>query len=186
MTFSWPYRCLPLLLATLLLCACVQQPVAGLPGAETLQQKQVLTQQMEAHWKDASGSLLTILQVENGELDFFATTLLGQQMFHLHYDGMTPVLLARSDALPRSFRADYLLRDLLWALWPAARLRPALEKAGLMLNDTETTRTIHTRADKGGEVILIIQRAGPGLFHIENPRFGYILNLSPADTGEDP
>lgn len=185
MMLAWQRHFLPLLLA-MLLCACAQRPVAGLPGAEALQQKQVLTQQMEARWKDSSGSLLTILQVENGEVNFLATTLMGQEIFHVRYDGVSPVLVSRSDVLPRSFRADYLLRDLLWAQWPADSLRPALEKNGLMLSDTETTRTINARANKGGEVVLIIQRAGPGVFRIENPRFGYVLNLSPADTGANP
>lgn len=175
-----------LLLGSLFLAGCALRPAEGLPGKEALQENRVLTQQMEARWKDYSGSLLTILQVENGELDFFATTLLGQEVFHLHYNGMTPMLIRRSEALPRSFRADYMLRDLLWAQWPAARLRPSLEKAGLVLDETDATRTIHARADKGGQIMLIIQRAGPGMFRIENPRFGYVLDLSPVDTGENP
>lgn len=177
--------CLSLLL-TMLLCACAQRPLAGLPGAEALQQNQVLMQQLEARWKDYSGSLLTILQVENGKIDFLATSLMGQEIFHMRYDGVRPVLVSSSDALPRSFRADYLLRDLLLAQWPARSLQPGLEKAGLMLNENETTRTIHTRSDKDRQAILIIERASPGFFRIDNPRFGYVLNLSPADTGENP
>ncbi|MCC6201043.1 MAG: DUF3261 domain-containing protein [Moraxellaceae bacterium] len=176
----------PFLLGTLLLTGCALQPAEGLPGKEALEEPRTLTQQIEARWKDSSGSLLTILQVENGELDFLATTLLGQEVFHLHYNGVTPILLSHSDTLPRHFRADYLLRDLLWGLWPATSLRPALERAGLVLDDSDATRTIHARADKGGRVVLSIQRRGQGIFHIENPRFGYVLDLSPANTGEKP
>ena len=164
-----------------MLGACAQRPVAGLPGADALQEKRVLVQQTEARWQHFSGSLLTILQSGDGEIDFLATTLLGQEVFHLHYDGVKPVLLSRSDALPRNFRADYLLRDLLWAQWPADSLRPGLEKAGLELSESGSIREIHGPSKKGAQVLLVIQHSDSGSIHIENPSLRYTLDLSPAD-----
>lgn len=174
------------LLSTLALYGCAPPPVTGLPGPEAFREQRLLTQQMDIHWRDRSVSLLGIVQVENSALDFFVTTLLGQEMFHLRYDGRSTTLVSHSDTLPRRLRTEYLLRDLLWAQWPAADLQPRLANAGFVLNEDGPAREIRARAEAGGKVMLIIQRSASGGLRVENPRFGYVLELSPADGGETP
>jgi hypothetical protein len=151
--------------------------VQGLPNRDALRETRATTQQLEAHWKGYSGSLLCIITTHDGTLDFIATTLLGQEIFHLSYDGAVPRLLDHSTTLPRHFRADYLLRDLLWAQWPVAALASGLSKDDLTLHDVGNIREIR---DARNQVSLRITRDNQGGFHIENPRFGYVLDLSPV------
>lgn len=174
------------LVLALPLYGCAPPPVTGLPGPEAFQEQRLLTQQMDVHWRDRSVSLLGIVQIENSALEFFVTTLLGQEIFHLRYDGVSTTLVSHSDELPRRLRTEYLLRDLLWAQWPAASLQPRLTNAGFVLNDNGPTREIRAGADAGGKVILIAQRSAAGGLRIENPRFGYVLELSPVDGGDAP
>lgn len=171
-------RVIMLLCALAMLAGCSSAPVAGLPERQALQQPKEMTLQLEARWKNFSGSLLTVINADHGELDFFATTLLGQEVFYLHYDGEKPILLRRSDALPRSFRADYLLRDLMWAQWPAAELQPALGKAGIVLQASTTERRF---LDQQGNTLLRIEYDDKGGSHISNATQGYVLDLSRID-----
>lgn len=161
------------------LCACFwRPPITGLPGPEALRQNQQLIQQIDAHWQQQSGSVLAITEVDSGTLHLVATTLTGQEVLHISYDGFEPKLLSRVDELPRQLQAGYILRDMFWAQWPAEQLRNGLDLAGMTLVEDGHSREIR----HGNLVLLSVQRQGPGRFHIENPGYGYVLDINTIST----
>lgn len=170
-----------LALFALLSSACMwRPPITGLPGVEALQESRQLTQQIDAHWQDKSGSVLSVTEVDQGALDLVATTLTGQEVLHIHYDGHEPKLVSRMDGLPRQLQAGYILRDMFWAQWPAEQLRNGLALAGMELVEDGPRREIH----QGNKVLLKIVRTAPGAFHVENPGYGYTLDISTLDPGQ--
>lgn len=163
----------------LLLCvsACSLPPAKGLPVL-THPPALPLTQQLEVRWREHSFSFLLIQQGrqdQNG-LQVVATTLTGQQLFELAYDGKQVKVVQRVDEMKR-LPFDYLLRDVLWASWPLASVQAGVQPYGFSVQDQQQQRQISSQ----GRLLLDVQRDDTsGQLHAENKQAAYILDITPV------
>ncbi len=155
-------------------CAALLPAARGLPGPEALVQPLTRTQMLEAQFGEQSGSLLALTQVQDEQLLLVVTTLMGQPLFTLAYDGKTARIVEKAAEAPRRLRADYVLRDLLWSQWPAATLQGALSKAGYRLQEADGLRQIF----QGQTLLLSVRREPNAVLHVSNPQAGYSMTIT--------
>ncbi len=165
----------------LLLCvtACSLPPAKGLP-AFSLAPALPITQQLEVRWREHSFSFLLIQQGMPGQagLQVVATTLTGQQLFELAYDGKQLKVVQRVEEMKR-LPFDYLLRDVLWASWPAASVQAGIQPYGYLLQEQTTSQNQVSRQIRAaGKLVLDVQRDSSGQLHVENKQAGYVLDIT--------
>lgn len=158
--------------------ACSLPPAKGLPA---LSHPPVLplTQQLEVRWREHSFSFLLIQQGKQDQtgLQVVATTLTGQQLFELAYDGKQVRVVQRVDEMKR-LPFDYLLRDVLWASWPLASVQAGGQPFGYTVQDQQTRRQVGAQ----GRLVLDVQRDdSSGQLHVENKQAGYVLDITPVE-----
>jgi hypothetical protein len=163
----------------LLLCvtACSLPPAKGLPAFSHAPVLPV-TQQLEVRWREHSFSFLLIQQglPAQAGLQVVATTLTGQQLFELAYDGKQLKVLQHVEEMKR-LPFDYLLRDVLWASWPAASVQAGIQPYGYVLQEQADHRQIRA----AGKLVLDVQRGSSGQLHVENKQAGYVLDITQVE-----
>lgn len=176
---SMPLNCKLWLAGLLLLCvtACSLPPAKGLPALSQMPALP-LTQQLEVRWRAHSFSFLLIQQDLAGQagLQVVATTLTGQQLFELAYDGKQLKVVQRVEEMKR-LPFDYLLRDVLWASWPEASVQAGIQPYGYVLREQADRRQISA----AGKLVLDVQRDSSGQLHVENRQAGYVLDITPVE-----
>lgn len=169
----------------LLLCAtaCSLPPAKGLPALSQMPALP-LTQQLEVRWREHSFSFLLIQQGLPGQqagLQVVATTLTGQQLFALVYDGKQVKVLQRVEEMKR-LPFDYLLRDVLWASWPLDSVQAGIQPYGYTLQEQATGQNqISRQISAAGKLVLDVQRDSSGQLHVENKQAGYVLDITPVE-----
>lgn len=163
----------------LLLCmtACSLPPAKGLPAFSHAPVLPV-TQQLEVRWREHSFSFLLIQQglPAQAGLQVVATTLTGQQLFELAYDGKQLKVVQRVEEMKR-LPFDYLLRDVLWASWPVASVQAGIQPYGYVLQEQADRRQISA----AGKLVLDVQRGSSGQLHVENKQAGYMLDITQVE-----
>lgn len=174
-----------LLLGLLLLgvSACSLPPAKGLPALAAAPALPV-TQQLEVRWQQHSFSFLLIQQYlpQQAALQVVATTLTGQQLFELAYDGKQLKVVQRVEEMKR-LPFDYLLRDVWWASWPLASVQAGIQPYGYVLQEQALgqRQVVSRQISAAGKLVLDVQRDSSGQLHVENRQAGYVLDITPLE-----
>lgn len=161
-------------MALLSVQGCALAPATGLPHLNPVPAQLPSTDQLEIRWRQHSFSFLLIQQMlPQQRLQVVATTLMGQQLFELNYDGQQVKVIQRVDDMKR-LPFDYLLRDIMWASWPADHLKQVLAEKGYTLKEQNNERQILEH----GKIILHVERINSSQLHVENKQAGYILDMT--------
>jgi hypothetical protein len=162
---------------SLALAGCSVPAARGLPDLRYAPKTLPYTDQVEMRWREHSFSFLLTQQLTAGQqLQAIATTLMGQQLFALTYDGQQVKTIQRLDEFKR-VPVDYLLRDMLWATWPKSSLQQALPQQGFQLVVDHSQREVQQQA----KIILHSQHINDKEWHIENKQAGYQIDVSRLD-----
>lgn len=111
-----------------------------------------------------------LLEVDASEVRLMVQAL-GQTGVKLHWDGHE-LQQQRAAWLPPMVRAERVLDDLQFALWPAASIRGALPP-GWSLSETDGSRELR----KGETTWLVVAGVGTEHVQLENMAEGYRLNI---------
>ena len=172
------------LASVLLLCltACSLPPAKGLPVLNATVAVPA-SEQLEVRWREHSFSFLLMQQMQAGpdRLQVVATTLTGQQLFELAYDGKQVKVLQRVAEMQR-LPVDYLLRDILWASWPLASVQAGVRPYGYQVQEQGLQQgQLGRQISAKGKLILDVQRRADGVLHVENRQAGYVLDITPLE-----
>lgn len=116
-----------------------------------------------------------LLEVDAGEVRL-AVQAMGQTGVRLSWDGKA-LTQQRAPWLPPSVRAERVLDDLQFALWPADAIRAVLPP-GWTLREAGHVREL-LRDDT---VWLSVETGGDGRIHLDNRAEGYRLDIESVDT----
>lgn len=162
---------------SVVLVGCSVPVARGLPDLRFAPKTLPYTDQVEVRWREHSFSFLLTQQLTaDQQLQAIATTLMGQQLFALNYDGQRVKTIQRLDEFKR-VPVDYLLRDMLWATWPESSLQQVLPQQGFQLLVDHSQRQVKQQA----KIILHSQHINDKEWHIENQQAGYQIDVSRLD-----
>ncbi|MDV3470098.1 DUF3261 domain-containing protein [Stenotrophomonas sp. C3(2023)] len=174
-------RLISLLMMSLLLAACAgRQPRAlvELPplrlSPASLGTTLALQQQLQFTFGSHQRALDALLEVDDRQVRL-AVQAMGQTGVRMQWDGTT-LTQQRAPWLPPQVRAERVLDDLQFALWPTAAIAAALP-AGWQVDDDGRQRTLR----RNGTTWLRLQRHADGSLELENRAEGYALRIESAD-----
>lgn len=181
-----PLRWLLALWLVCLLGACAGHPARdsrALPALRlspaSLQGTLALQQQLHFRFGRVERDLDALLEVDAGQVQLLVQAM-GQTGFRVAWDGKN-LQEQRAPWLPRQVRAERVLDDLQFALWPTAAIAAALP-AGWQVEDDGTLRRLH----HGGQDALRLQRAEDGSLQLDNLVEGYALTIRSVATAAAP
>ncbi|WP_303637207.1 DUF3261 domain-containing protein [Stenotrophomonas tuberculopleuritidis] len=174
------------LLLCLLLVACASRmprPQVELPplrlAPSSLGAPLALQQQLHFRFGSHQRDLDALLEADAERVQL-AVQALGQTGVRLQWDGQQ-LTQQRAPWLPPQVRAERVLDDLQFALWPTAAIAAALP-AGWQVSDDGRER----RLSRDGTVWLQLQRLADGSVQLDNRAEGYILRIESIDmAGQD-
>lgn len=160
------------------LLGCSVPAARGLPDLHYAPSTLPYTDQVEVRWREQSFSFLLTQQLTvDQQLQAIATTLMGQQLFELQYDGQQVKTVQRIDEIKR-LPMDYVLRDIVWATWPESSVQQPLQQQHYQLMTDGSQRQILNQA----KIILQSKQINAKEWHIENKQAGYEIDLSRLDN----
>ncbi|MDE2406764.1 MAG: DUF3261 domain-containing protein [Xanthomonadaceae bacterium] len=167
-----------LLFGLLVLTACASRPPApavALPPLHlppsALPQPLALQQRLEFHFGRQARTLDALLEADAGEVRLLVQAL-GQTGVRLRWDGNT-LQQQRAPWLPPAVRAERVLDDLQFALWPAASIRAVLPAGWTLEDDGQQRRLSHD-----GQAWLVLTRIDAGHLQLDNRAEGYQLQVT--------
>lgn len=175
------------LAGVLLLAACagprVRAPAIALPPLQlppaALAQPLALQQRLVFRYGNHRSTLDALLEADADEVRL-AVQALGQTGVTLRWDGRT-LQQQRAPWLPPQVRAERVLDDLQFALWPAAAVRAALP-AGWTLVEQDATRQL----EHDGRAWLVLERHDASHQTLRNLAEGYALDIESAPLESSP
>ena len=120
-----------------------------------------------------------LLEVDAGEVRLLVQAM-GQSGVRLSWDG-TRLQERRAPWLPPFVRAERVLDDMQFALWPEGAIRDALSGGWSLEVDGHARSLVH-----GGRAWLRATRLGPSAMQLENLAEGYRLDIASVDAAADP
>ena len=148
-------------------------PPASLPAPLALQQQ--LHFRFGSHARD----LDALLEADAQQVRL-AVQAMGQTGVRLQWDGRR-LSQQRAPWLPPQVRAERVLDDLQFALWPTDAIAAALP-AGWQVSDDGRLRSL----SRGGTAWLQLQRLDDGSMQLDNRAEGYTLRIESIDmAGQD-
>lgn len=182
-------RILALVLTSmLLLSACVhapRSPAIALPPLQlapaALGQTLALQQRLQFRFGNQARSMDALLEVDPEEVRLVVQAL-GQAGVRLRWDGKT-LQQQRAAWLPPAVRAERVLGDLQFTLWPVDAIRAVLPVGWSVRDDGKTRELLHDAT-----VWLSLTRVDAGHWQLSNHAEGYQLDIAStaADTGTSP
>lgn len=174
------------LLLCLLLAACagrMPKPVLELPPLRlppaSLPAPLALQQQLHFRFGRHERDLDALLEADSDRVQL-AVQVMGQTGVRLQWDGRE-LTQQRAPWLPPQVRAERVLDDLQFALWPTAAIAAALPP-DWQVSDTGRQRSL----SHDGTVWLLLQRLDDGSVQLENRAEGYALRIESIDmAGQD-
>jgi len=173
-------------LLCLLLAACasrmprplVELPPLRLPPA-SLPAPLALQQQLHFRFGSHERDLDALLEADAQQVQL-AVQAMGQTGVRLQWDGQQ-LTQQRAPWLPPQVRAERVLDDLQFALWPSEAIAAALP-AGWQVVDDGHQRSL----SRDGQVWLQLQRLDDGSVQLDNRAEGYALRIESIDmAGQD-
>lgn len=171
-------------LAMLAACASqVTRPGGDLPplrlSPASLQGTLALQQQLHFRFGRVERDLDALLEADDTQVQLLVQAM-GQTGFRVRWDG-EHLDEQRAPWLPRQVRAQRVLDDLQFALWPTAAIAAVLPAAWTVTDDGEYRRLQH-----GGQEALRLQRHADGSLQLDNLREGYSLTIRSVDGAAAP
>ena len=172
----------------LLLGACVhapRKPAVALPALQlppaALGQTLALQQRLQFHFGNQARSMDALLEVDPDEVRLVVQAL-GQVGVRLQWDGKT-LQQQRAPWLPPTVRAERVLDDLQFTLWPVDAIRTALPAGWSVRDNGKTRELLH-----GEQVWLSLTRVDAAHWRLDNRAEGYQLDIAStaADTVTSP
>lgn len=168
-------------LLCMLLAACasrmprplVELPPLRLPPA-SLPAPLALQQQLHFRFGSHERDLDALLEADAQQVQL-AVQAMGQTGVRLQWDGQH-LTQQRAPWLPPQVRAERVLDDLQFALWPPAAIAAALPP-GWQVADDGQQRTL----SRDGTVWLLLQRRADGSVELDNRAEGYALRIESID-----
>lgn len=171
-------RLIVALLVALALNACAlapPRPAVELPplrlAPAALGRELAVQQQLHFTFGTQARDMDALLEVDSGEVRLVVQAM-GQAGVRLFWDGQT-LQQQRAAWLPPSVRAERVLDDLQFALWPADAIRAALP-SGWTLHEAAGVRALM----RDGQAWLSVARGGNRLLRLENHAEGYRLDIA--------
>ena len=162
----------------LLLTACMhapRKPVIALPPLQlapaALGQTLALQQRLQFHFGNQARTMDALLEVDPDEVRLVVQAL-GQAGVRLQWDGKT-LQQQRAAWLPPAVRAERVLDDLQFTLWPVDAIRAVLP-AGWSVRDDGKTRELL----QGEQVWLSLTRLDANHWRLDNRAEGYQLEIA--------
>lgn len=172
------------MLISCLLAGCVGQPrrdSTSLPALRlspaSLQGTLALQQQLHFRFGRVERDMDALLEADAGQVQLIVQAM-GQTGFRVQWDGQQ-LQEQRAPWLPRQVRAERVLDDLQFALWPTAAIAAVLED-GWQVSDDGRLR----RLQRDGVDALRLQRLEDGSLQLDNLAEGYALTIRSVPTGE--
>lgn len=174
------------IVALLLATACAHRPAAPaveLPRLQlapaALAQSLSVQQQLRFESGTQRRDMDALLEVDAAEVRLLVQAM-GQPGVRLRWDGIR-LEEQRAPWLPPFVRAERVLDDLQFALWPARAIEDVLAGGWSLEDDGRTRNLVH-----GGRAWLRATRLGPSAIRLENLAEGYRLEITNADGIESP
>ncbi|HYG05264.1 MAG TPA: DUF3261 domain-containing protein [Stenotrophomonas sp.] len=176
-----PLLALLLSLMALLLAACAGQraraPAVALPplhlAPAALGQTLALQQRLVFSYGERRSTMDALLEADADEVRL-AVQALGQTGVTLRWDGHT-LQQQRAPWLPPQVRAERVLDDLQFALWPAAAVRAALPPGWTLVEEGD-----QRRLEQAGRPWLLLIRHDAAHQTLRNLAEGYALEIESA------
>jgi len=168
-------------LLCLLLAACASRmprPLVELPplrlSPASLPAPLALQQQLHFRFGSHERDLDALLEADAQQVQL-AVQAMGQTGVRLQWDGQQ-LTQQRAPWLPPQVRAERVLDDLQFALWPTGAIAAALP-AGWQVADDGRLRSL----SREGQVWLQLQRLDDGSVQLDNRAEGYTLRIESID-----
>lgn len=165
----------------MMLAACagrMPKPLVELPplrlSPASLPAPLALQQQLRFRFGSHERELDALLEADAGQLQL-AVQAMGRTGVRLHWDG-EHLQQERAPWLPPQVRAERVLDDLQFALWPTAAIASALP-AGWSVVDDGMRRQLR----QGATTWLELQRGADGMLMLDNRAEGYSLQIQSLD-----
>lgn len=168
------------------LVACADRPTR--PGGDlpplrlspaSLQGTLALQQQLHFRFGRVERDLDALLEADDAQVQLLVQAM-GQTGFRVRWDGQH-LDEQRAPWLPRQVRAERVLDDLQFALWPTAAIAAVLPAEWKVTDDGE-----HRRLQHAGQDALHLQRHADGSLQLDNLREGYSLTIRSVDGAAAP
>lgn len=177
-------RGLTIILLCLFLAGCAAlspRPRQALPplrlAPKALGYELALQQQLRFHFGPHTRTLDAMLEVDAHEVRLLVQAM-GQAGVRVLWDGQT-LQQQRADWLPASVRAERVLDDLQFALWPVDEIRAVLPPEWSVRLNGPTRALIHA-----GAVWLSVTHPGAEHMHLVNRAEGYALDIDSIETDD--
>ncbi len=173
-----------LLLVSLVACAgrapraLVELPALRL-APSSLPAPLALQQQLRFRFGSHERELGALLEADHDQVRL-AVQAMGQTGVRLSWDG-THLEQVRAAWLPAQVRAERVLDDLQFALWPEAAIRAVLPP-DWSVHDDGTQRTLQ----RDGRAWLVLRRGADGAMTLDNLAEGYVLEIASVDMQAAP
>lgn len=174
-------RLITVLFACVLLAACaasMPKPLVGLPtlrlSPASLPAPLALQQQLQFRFGAHERELDALLEADSQQLQL-AVQAMGRTGVRLRWDG-EKLQQERAPWLPPQVRAERVLDDLQFALWPTAAIAAALPKDWSVTDDG-----VRRQLRQGATTWLELQRGEDGTLLLENRAEGYSLQIRSVD-----
>jgi len=171
-------------LAMLLLVACatrMPRPLVELPALRlapaSLPAPLALQQKLQFRFGTHERELDALLEADPTQVQLLVQAM-GQTGVRLQWDG-TSLQQQRAPWLPPQVRAERVLDDLQFALWPADAIAAALPSGWSVQDDATGRRLVHD-----GREWLVLRRLGEGRVELENRAEGYSLRIDSIDMAD--
>ena len=135
-----------------------------------------LQQQLVFRFGRHERALEALLEADATQVQL-AVQAMGQTGVRLRWDGTT-LTQQRAPWLPAQVRAERVLDDLQFALWPAAAIAAALPPGWEITEAADQRRLRHAGTDW-----LLLRHDPDGTMHLENRAEGYVLQITSVDMG---
>ena len=183
-------RGLTIILLCLFLAGCAAlspRPRQALPplrlAPKALGYELALQQQLRFHFGPHTRTLDAMLEVDAHEVRLLVQAM-GQAGVRVLWDGQT-LQQQRADWLPASVRAERVLDDLQFSLWPVAAIRAALPASWSVRESAG-----HRELVRDGKVWLAVTRVAPDRMQLVNHAENYSVEIasiaSDAAASEQP
>ncbi|TWI13306.1 DUF3261 domain-containing protein [Aerolutibacter ruishenii] len=171
-------RLIAALLAVLVLAACAHappRPAIELPplrlSPASLGREVAVQQQLHFSFGTQARDMDALLEVEAGEVRLVVQAM-GQAGVRLFWDGQA-LRQQRAAWLPPAVRAERVLDDLQFALWPVDAIRRALPPGWTLHEAGDVRQLMHD-----GRAWLSVARGEAGGLRLENLAEGYRLDIA--------
>lgn len=175
------FRMLIGLLLLLMLVACVHSPRKAEVQLPVLQlqpsalgQEISLQQRLHFAFGSQEREMDALLEVDADEVRLVVQAM-GQVGVRLFWDG-NELKQQRAPWLPPQVRAERVLDDLQFSLWPASAIAALLPPGWTVIDDGQ-----RRELRQGDTAWLLLERGDAGGFHLENRAEGYSLRIESLD-----